>query len=95
MKTTGEFSACTMFLLLLLLVGSVGDARKDHPGEYYWKNMMKDEAMPKAITDLMDQNPASDSTNRDDHFVTNFETKPNVIIYHTHSKQSELQPLED
>ncbi|KAH6789343.1 hypothetical protein C2S51_004349 [Perilla frutescens var. frutescens] len=95
MKTTKEFSACTMLLLLLVSVGSVGDARKDHPGEYYWKNRMKDEAMPKAITDLMPQNPASDSTNWDHHFLTNFDTKPNVIIYHTHSKQSQPQPLDD
>lgn len=45
---------------------------------------MDEETMPKAITDLLHQNPTSDPNTKTDHFVRNFDTKPNVIIYHSH-----------
>ncbi|KAI3448047.1 hypothetical protein Pfo_004712 [Paulownia fortunei] len=79
------FSA--FFLLSLALFAYVTDARKD-PGDY-WKSMMNAETMPKAITDLFHQNSASDSNMETDRFVRNFDTKPNVIIYHSHHVHSE------
>ncbi|KAI3446092.1 hypothetical protein Pfo_002757 [Paulownia fortunei] len=79
-----EFSA--FFLLSLVSFACITDARKD-PRDY-WKSKMNGEPMPKAIADLYHQNPASDSTNLD-RFVRNFETKPNVIIYHSHHVHSE------
>lgn len=93
-KQTLIFSrSCVSFYFFQL--SCVSEARKD-PGEY-WKSMMNDEAIPKAIGDLMDQNRASNSE-KWDHFVRNFETKPNVIIYHSHhhvhSTQSEAETLE-
>lgn len=57
----------------------VSDARKD-PGDY-WKSVMVEEAMPKAIQDLLNSNS---DTKIDDGFVRNFDVKPNVIIYHSH-----------
>lgn len=44
---------------------------------------MDEESMPKAITDLLrDQSPT-------ERFVRNFETKPNVIIYHSNHVHSQ------
>lgn len=62
----------------------VCDARK--VPEEYWKSVMDEETMPKAIADLLHQNPTESKTER---FVRNFETKPNVIIYHTNHVHSE------
>ncbi|GFP95403.1 hypothetical protein PHJA_001684600 [Phtheirospermum japonicum] len=46
---------------------------------------MNGEALPKAIRDLFhDQTFASDSNMKMDRFVRNFDTKPNLIIYHSH-----------
>ncbi|KAL0422736.1 UNVERIFIED_CONTAM: hypothetical protein Slati_3296500 [Sesamum latifolium] len=75
------FSAPSFFLLSLLLFACIiSDARKD-PRDY-WQSRMDGELMPKSITDLL---PASDDPRKDsDRFVRNFETKPNVIIYHSH-----------
>ncbi|KAL8540261.1 hypothetical protein ACS0TY_001739 [Phlomoides rotata] len=73
-----------IFLLSLLLLAYVSDARKD-PGTEYWKSVMDEESMPKAITDLLHQNPTDTKTER---FVRNFETKPNVIIYHSNHVHS-------
>lgn len=86
------------FLIVLSFIfqlAHIAVARKD-PRDY-WKNTMNGEPMPKAITDLFQQTPASDSTNSD-HFVRNFETKPNVIIYHSHhvdSEKSKPSPVND
>ncbi|KAL0334750.1 UNVERIFIED_CONTAM: hypothetical protein Sradi_4686900 [Sesamum radiatum] len=76
------FSApAPFFLLSLLLIACIiTDARKD-PRDY-WQGRMDGEPMPKSITDLL---PVSDDpTNYSDRFVRDFETKPNVIIYHSH-----------
>lgn len=65
--------------------------------EEYWKSTMSDEDMPKTMRDLMSPNPTSDSIDLD-RFVRNFETKPNVIIYHprcVHSEQLKPQALKD
>ncbi|KAL3843470.1 hypothetical protein ACJIZ3_000873 [Penstemon smallii] len=83
------FSA--FFILSLLSIAYVSDARKD-PGEY-WKNIMNGEPMPKAIKDLFNLNSASDFTTGMNHFARDFDTKPNVIIYHTNHVHSEkLKP---
>ncbi|KAK6159450.1 hypothetical protein DH2020_006764 [Rehmannia glutinosa] len=76
--------------------GYTTDARKD-PRDDYWKISMNGQPMPKAITDLFDQN--SDSMNLD-RFVRNFGTKPNVIIYHSHdhhvhSEESKPSTVDD
>lgn len=69
----------------------VGGARRSP--EEYWKSTMSDEEMPKTVRDLMSPNPTSDSIDLD-RFVRNFETKPNVIIYHPRRVHSE-QALKD
>ncbi|PIN22123.1 hypothetical protein CDL12_05169 [Handroanthus impetiginosus] len=75
----------TFFLLSLMLFVYVCDARKD-PGDY-WKSIMNGEPMPKAITDLIHRyNLESDSNMKMDYFIKNFNTKANVIIYHSHHK---------
>ncbi|KAL6531834.1 hypothetical protein OROMI_028197 [Orobanche minor] len=74
-----NFSALS--LLYFALSAYVIDARKD-PGEY-WESVMKGEKMPKAIANLLGQNSASDFSNTNK-FTTNFDTKPNLIIYHNH-----------
>ncbi|KAL7082710.1 hypothetical protein ACP275_14G118600 [Erythranthe tilingii] len=66
----------TFFLLSLVLFACVTEARPS-PGEY-WKSKMNGEAMPKALTDVV-----SDSDAKTSRFVKDFNTKPNVIIYHS------------
>jgi len=51
-------------------------ARKDM-GDY-WKNMMNGQPMPEAIKDLIAQDAVKD------HFIREFDIRPNVILYHTH-----------
>lgn len=61
----------------------VTEARKD-PSDY-WKTKMSGEPMPKAIADILLLNHLSGSTaTGSDHFIRDFKTKPNVIIYHSH-----------
>ncbi|KAK7310642.1 hypothetical protein RJT34_08264 [Clitoria ternatea] len=62
----------------LLLVGAnVSCGRKDM-GEY-WKDVMKGQAMPEAIKNLL-----LDSGNK--HlFLRDFNVQPNVILYHSHA----------
>ncbi|KAL6560785.1 hypothetical protein OROGR_004344 [Orobanche gracilis] len=76
-----KMNLAVLSLLSLALSAYVIDASKD-PGEY-WKSVMNGEKMPKAITDLLGQNSASDFSNTNK-FTTNFDTKPNLIIYHSH-----------
>ncbi|KAK7312353.1 hypothetical protein VNO77_36144 [Canavalia gladiata] len=65
----------------LLLVVNLSYARKDM-GEY-WKNMMNGQPMPEAMKDLLVQDPQVSDT-RKDHFVRDFDIRPNIILYHTH-----------
>lgn len=76
---------------MLISFVTLNDARKD-PGEY-WKSIMNGEPMPKAITDYFYQDPASQSNKEKekhsdtinmDHFIKDFGTNPNLIIYHSH-----------
>ncbi|XP_020207333.1 organ-specific protein P4 [Cajanus cajan] len=69
----------------LLLVANFGCARKDLGA--YWKNMMKGQAMPQAIKDLVEASDAVDAGTKN-RFVRDFDVKPNVILYHTHVKSS-------
>ncbi|RDX61457.1 hypothetical protein CR513_60312 [Mucuna pruriens] len=64
----------------LLLVANLSCARKDMGA--YWKSMMKEQPMPQAIKDLVEDPQASDAGK--DHFIRDFDVKPNVILYHTH-----------
>ena len=44
---------------------------------------MNGQAMPEAIKDLLAQDQqVSDA--RKDHFIRDFDIKPNIILYHTH-----------
>ncbi|CAA0830905.1 Unknown protein [Striga hermonthica] len=81
----------TFFLLSFVLFAYVASARKD-PGGEYWNQVMKGEPMPKTIADLLQPNPSTDSTSRTRaRFVRNFDTSPNLIIYHSHH-HFHLQP---
>ncbi|KAL3651799.1 hypothetical protein CASFOL_004801 [Castilleja foliolosa] len=73
-----------VFLLSLVLFAYVTGARND-PGSRYWKSLMNDEELPKAITDLLynQTNFASGSNMKMDRFVRNFSTDPVLIIYHS------------
>ncbi|KAK7351842.1 hypothetical protein VNO77_11576 [Canavalia gladiata] len=73
-----KFSVFVVFSLLL--VANLSYARTDL-GDY-WKNMMKEQPMPQAIKDLVEDPQASDSGK--DRFIRDFDVKPNVILYHTH-----------
>lgn len=76
---------CLPFVPLLSFLSFVelNHARKE-PRENYWKSMTKDQPIPGAIRDLFVQDPAgADKTN---HFVKDFDTKHNAIIYHSHEK---------
>ncbi|CAA0826435.1 Unknown protein [Striga hermonthica] len=79
----GTRAITVFFILSLVLVGKVTSARKG-PGEY-WKKVMNGEPMPEAIANLLRQSPSAElnskSTTR---FIRNFDTRPNVIIYHSH-----------
>ncbi|XP_019169480.1 PREDICTED: uncharacterized protein LOC109165249 [Ipomoea nil] len=75
------------FILFAFLVSTgffAAEARRD-PGEY-WDAMMNGDPMPKAITDLLliNQDPSSSSSSPNDRFIRDFDTKPNLIIYHSH-----------
>uniref|UniRef100_A0A2N9IKT7 Organ specific protein n=1 Tax=Fagus sylvatica TaxID=28930 RepID=A0A2N9IKT7_FAGSY len=78
-------------LFSLLLFINPNDARKD-TGDY-WKSIMKDQPIPEAIKDLIHQDPPylSDATKKD-HFVKDFDVKPNAIIYHPHVAPKEEKP---
>ncbi|KAL8195329.1 hypothetical protein R6Q57_025732 [Mikania cordata] len=78
-------SLSTIVLLFsLLLVASFSDARKGP--EDYWRSVMKNEPMPKALQDVLirDSVASTDKVNKKDRFTRNFDTKPNLIIYHSH-----------
>ncbi|KAI8532964.1 hypothetical protein RHMOL_Rhmol11G0259000 [Rhododendron molle] len=91
--------ALSAFFLLSLffLFSSFCDARKD-PTEY-WNSIMKGEPMPESIQQLvLHQDPSSLSKEKIkkwhsssgsvnmDHFRTDFDTRPNAIIYHSHGE---------
>ncbi|CAK9142584.1 unnamed protein product [Ilex paraguariensis] len=76
-----------ILLLSLFLFANLSNARKE-PGEY-WNSIMNGEPMPKAIKDLLlHQDPASQSTTSETMnlkpFIRDFDSRPSVIIYHTH-----------
>lgn len=63
-----------------------GYEARSNPIEY-WRNIMKDEPMPKAIQDVL---PLEDVKKLNkDLFITNFDLKPNLIIYRSHVVYSE------
>ncbi|KAG5033703.1 hypothetical protein AAZX31_04G012700 [Glycine max] len=65
----------------LLLIANLSCARKDLG--WYWKNVMKEQPMPQAIKDLVEDSQAS-AAGKKDRFIRDFDVKPNVILYHTH-----------
>ncbi|KVI01976.1 Organ specific protein [Cynara cardunculus var. scolymus] len=77
MKSLSTF----VFLFSLVLLARMNDARKGP--EEYWRSIMKDEPMPKAIQDVLSED-STDKENNRDRFTRDFDTKPNLIIYHSH-----------
>ncbi|KAL0348402.1 UNVERIFIED_CONTAM: hypothetical protein Sangu_1068000 [Sesamum angustifolium] len=75
-------SLFVLLLSLLLFACVATDARKD-PGAY-WNSVMNGDQMPKAIGDLLIHDQTDLNTKPDDRFVRDFDTKANVIIYHSH-----------
>ncbi|KAI4295539.1 hypothetical protein L6164_035578 [Bauhinia variegata] len=82
MKSTFAF----FLVFSLLLFANISYARKDL--EEYWKNMMKGQPMPGAIKDLLVQDPQSESDEIKNPFISDFNVKPSVIIYHSHDKSN-------
>ncbi|RVX12319.1 hypothetical protein CK203_010690 [Vitis vinifera] len=78
---------------LLLLFSGLIDGRKDM-GDY-WKSIMKGQPMPEAIKGFIHQDPASFSSKarKMDHFVRDFDARPNSIIYHGHVERKGEKPL--
>nr|GEU59509.1 hypothetical protein [Tanacetum cinerariifolium] len=70
MRTISVF----LFLFSILLVASLNDARLGP--EEHWRSIMKDDPMPKAITDFLDQ-----SSSKKERFTKSFDVKPNIISY--------------
>ncbi|KAF4397753.1 hypothetical protein G4B88_025245, partial [Cannabis sativa] len=58
----------------------------------YWKNIMKDQAMPDVIIGLFhDQDQVQtylSGSSKQDNLVKDFDIRPNVIIYHKQSHGS-------
>ncbi|KAI3769795.1 hypothetical protein L6452_00908 [Arctium lappa] len=80
-----KFLSTFLILFSLLLIVSSNEARSI-PDEY-WRSIMNDEPMPKAIQDVL---PLEDVNKvNKDQFVKNFNLKPNLIIYHSHVTYSE------
>ncbi|MFS7920794.1 putative organ specific protein [Helianthus anomalus] len=54
--------------------------------EEYWKSVMKDEPMPETLQNVLvhDSSSLEDKEKKKDQFIRNFDTKPNLIIYHSH-----------
>ncbi|KAK7409839.1 hypothetical protein VNO78_00192 [Psophocarpus tetragonolobus] len=72
-----KFNFSVFVVFSLLLVANSSCARRDLGG--YWKNMMKDQPMPQAIKDLVEDSQGKDR------FIRDFDIRPNVILYHTHA----------
>ncbi|KAG4967078.1 hypothetical protein JHK87_032729 [Glycine soja] len=89
-----KMKSFAFFVVFSLLVVNLSYARKDM-GDY-WKNMMNGQPMPEAIKDLLVQDPqVSDAVK--DHFIRDFDIKPNIILYHTHvvpNKQKQKQNIQ-
>ncbi|KAK6946219.1 Organ specific protein [Dillenia turbinata] len=91
-----ESSYVVFITFSVLLFAGIINARNT-PGEY-WKAVMNDQTMPEAIKGLINQDLAtvlsdekedchpSSKMKKGDWFVREFETKPNVIIYHSHEE---------
>ncbi|MED6193295.1 hypothetical protein PIB30_018043 [Stylosanthes scabra] len=78
------------FIVFSLLLGAnLSYGRKD-VGEYWKKMINNGQSMPEAIKELLvvDEDPSDSSktnNNKDNYFIRDFDIKPNVILYHTHS----------
>ncbi|KAL4615728.1 hypothetical protein ACB092_07G147400 [Castanea dentata] len=81
------------FLFSLLLFVNPNDARKDTRD--YWKSIMKDQPIPEAIKELFHRDPPYlfDATKKD-HFVLDFDARPNAIIYHAKEEKPNIKDFE-
>ncbi|CAO2815069.1 unnamed protein product [Amaranthus hypochondriacus] len=81
-----------LFFIILLMFNNEISARKGP--EEYWKEIMKDQALPEAINDIIDPkrvNP-SEKTSFWTHFKRDFDVTSNVIIYHPHQQNNHFSP---
>ncbi|KAK7404447.1 hypothetical protein VNO78_05349 [Psophocarpus tetragonolobus] len=78
-KKMKSFAFLVVFSLLAV---NLSYARKDM-GDY-WKNMMNGQPIPEAIKDLLVQDPQASEAVVKDHFIRDFDIRPNIILYHTH-----------
>ena len=74
------------------------DARS-RPGDY-WKSIMNNQPMPEAITELLQQDMTSESDETKfsmatNHYVRNFDVRPNVIIYHRDADSKRVKTSAD
>ncbi|KAH7575107.1 hypothetical protein ACOSP7_005504 [Xanthoceras sorbifolium] len=87
-----------IFLFSLLLSANFSYGRKEPAATGdYWKSIMKDQPMPKALLDRVQQEEsaaASGASKIDHYFVKDFDFRPSAILYHTHShkpKEDQMQ----
>ncbi|KAK4741129.1 hypothetical protein SAY87_024717 [Trapa incisa] len=93
-------------VLSLLQLSCSIDARKEPAAAEYWKMVMKEDPMPQAISNLINARGEEPSASVGDRrsssmFVRDFDVRPNVIIYHSHThlkrqeKGSSILPNKD
>ncbi|KAK6916550.1 Organ specific protein [Dillenia turbinata] len=92
------FIAFSVLLIVTLYEQFAGIINARNSPAEYWKAVMNDQPMPEAIKGLINQDPAtvlsdenedchtSSKMKKGDWFVREFETRPNVIIYHRHEE---------
>ncbi|VVB00618.1 unnamed protein product [Arabis nemorensis] len=68
-----------VFFVFLMFVNMSEGRSGRGVAEEYWKKMMKNEPLPEPIKELLN-NPFRTAQEK---FITNFDTKSVVIIYHT------------
>ncbi|KFK36021.1 hypothetical protein AALP_AA4G067600 [Arabis alpina] len=68
-----------VFFFVFLMFVNMSEGRVGGVAEEYWKKMMNNQPLPEPIKELL-YNPFR---NAQEKFITNFDTKSIVIIYHT------------
>lgn len=63
---------------------------RQEPG-VYWKSIMKEEPIPEAISKLFLSDDSISGRSKSDRFVTDFDIRHSVIIYHNHLDHKDQQ----
>ncbi|KGN61786.1 uncharacterized protein LOC101213460 [Cucumis sativus] len=94
-----KLSIAFFFLLSLLLLGDLTHGRSRKEEGEYWKKIMKEEALPEMLKELLIEadDPSSmveynNNKQQKEHFLTNFDPHPNAIIYHAHAHAHNSNP---